>query len=106
MLTAAQLISNLNLWSQTLIVAATENTVAKTMANLTSHLATYFLIYGQGMIERSNSEKMTEDPEGLFLNDILFPSLSIVVQKSVRCVAYTFFSKNEFLMISHEVTLC
>jgi hypothetical protein len=45
------------------------------------------------MIERSNSEKMTEDPEGLFLNGILFPSLSSVVQKSVRYVAYTFLSK-------------
>jgi hypothetical protein len=82
MLIAAQLISNVKLWSQTLTAAATENKVAKTMANLTSHLATYFLIYGQGMIERSNSKKVASDPEGLFFTVILFPPCTLSCTKA------------------------
>jgi hypothetical protein len=86
MLIAAQLISNLKLWSQTLTAAATETKIAKTMAILTSHLATYFLIYGQDMIERSNRKKVAADPEGLFFNVILFPPLYAVMHESVCCV--------------------
>ena len=62
-----------------MIAATTEHTIAEIMAGLTSHLAIYFLIYGQGTIECSNGKKMTPDPEGLFFNGILFRSFPFLV---------------------------
>lgn len=98
MLIASKLVNNQKLWSQTLITATVENMKTQIMANLTSHLATCFLIYGQVMIEVSKHKEETEHSEGLFF--LIFPFPLAVMH--MKCTLY----ESCFYTIASILVLC